>query len=195
MDKDTSYIAFILDMSMSMNAVREATISGFNHFLAEQQTDPQSCIFKLIMFDHLYEVRADWQDIHGIEPLSLTTYVPRRDTALLDAMGKTIIETGEKLAAMPEGERPGHVIIAILTDGMENASREFGEAQVVAMMEHQKEVYNWQFLFLASDIRTQSSPVAMAAGPQNNLAFAATRVGTQEAFTTTSSNVTRLRNS
>lgn len=195
MKDNLSYIALVMDMSGSMAAIRDGAIIGFNEFLKGQQADPNPASFKLIMFDDKYEVRQEWVEISKVAPLTWDTFVPRGSTALLDAIGRTIVETGDHLTDMPEAERPGHVIIAILTDGQENASRLYNQDLVVEMMERQKDFYKWQFLFLASDIHTQQSAVALAAGPENNLAFAATNVGTQSAFATTTSNVTRMRNS
>ncbi len=51
--------------------------------------------------------------------------MPRGSTALLDAQGRTIVELGRELAALPETERPSKVIVVTLTDGLENASKEY----------------------------------------------------------------------
>ncbi|MDF1789861.1 MAG: hypothetical protein P1U82_28640, partial [Verrucomicrobiales bacterium] len=83
--------------------------------------------------------------------LDATTYVPRGSTALLDAIGRTIIELGKKLAATPEEQRPGQVIVAIFTDGFENASREFDVHKINDLITQQRNDYNWQFLFLAAN--------------------------------------------
>jgi hypothetical protein len=81
----------------------------------------------------------------------MKTYSPDGSTALLDAIGRTIDETGSRLAAMPESQRPGKVIIAILTDGEENSSRVFNWAQISEKIRHQREVYKWEFLFLGAN--------------------------------------------
>ena len=52
---------------------------------------------------------------------------------------------------MQESERPEHVLCVIITDGLENASREHTSKDVKERIEHQKTVYNWQFEFLAAD--------------------------------------------
>jgi hypothetical protein len=83
--------------------------------------------------------------------LDTTTYVPRGSTALLDAIGRTVTELGQKLAATPEAERPGQVIVAIFTDGYENASRQFDLHQINDLITQQRNTYNWQFLFLAAN--------------------------------------------
>ena len=72
-------------------------------------------------------------------------------TALLDAVGRAINETGERLAKMNEQDRPGLVIFVIMTDGLENSSREFTKSQVKEMIEEQQSKYNWHFTFLGAD--------------------------------------------
>jgi len=81
----------------------------------------------------------------------MKTYAPDGSTALLDAIGRTIDETGARLAAMSEADRPGKVIIAILTDGEENSSGTFTWAQISDMIRHQQDVYKWEFLFLGAN--------------------------------------------
>ena len=72
-------------------------------------------------------------------------------TALLDAQGRTIVELGQELNHLPASERPGKVIVMTMTDGMENASQLYTDVQVAAMVEHQREVYKWQFLYLGAN--------------------------------------------
>ncbi len=72
-------------------------------------------------------------------------------TALLDAVGRAINETGGRLEALPETERPGLVVFVITTDGEENSSKEFTREQVKKMIAHQQEAYKWQFTFLAAN--------------------------------------------
>ena len=70
---------------------------------------------------------------------------------MLDAVGQAIQQTGERLASMPEPERPGLVIVVVMTDGLENSSCEFTKAQVKSLIQHQQEVYDWQFTFLGAN--------------------------------------------
>ena len=72
-------------------------------------------------------------------------------TALLDATGRLITDAGAALSALPENQRPGTVVVAIMTDGQENASREWTHAAVKALIEHQEQTYNWQFLYMGAD--------------------------------------------
>ena len=76
---------------------------------------------------------------------------PRGSTALLDAMGRLITDTGQKLAALPENERPGDVVVAIMTDGMENASHEWTHRAIKSLVEQQTKDHGWQLLYMCAD--------------------------------------------
>lgn len=69
-------------------------------------------------------------------------------TALLDAVGQTIDEVGERLAQTPEQDRPEKVVFVILTDGQENSSVAFSYDDIRRRIQHQENKYNWEFVFL-----------------------------------------------
>ena len=126
-------------------------IGGFNGFLESQQKLPGDARFTLVLFDHEYIVKYDERPIKDVPPLDEHTYVPRGTTALLDAIGRTIKTIGERLDKTPEPERTGKVIVAILNDGLENASQEFKPKQIRSMIEHQREKYAWEFIYLGAN--------------------------------------------
>ena len=140
-------IVVILDRSGSMDSCRSAMEEGFNSFIREQRSLPGECRVTLVQFDDVYEsvYRGLW--LHSVPPLRLE---PRGYTALFDAVGKTINEVGSRLAAMLEHERPGRVAVVIITDGCENASKEFSGEQVQRMISHQREKYCWEFIFMGA---------------------------------------------
>lgn len=151
MNKNLTEIAFVLDRSGSMESMKEQAITGFNHFLADQVSHPGDARLTLVLFDDEYLVPVAAKSLHEVPPLDSATYVPRNTTALLDAIGQTIDEIGQRLANTPEPERPGQVIVAILTDGLENASTRYTWADIAGRIKHQHECYHWQFLFLGAN--------------------------------------------
>jgi len=161
MNNNLTEIAYILDRSGSMASMVEPAIAGFNQFLKEQRGAPGQARLTLVLFDDEYLVPCRSIPIGEATELDTTTYVPRACTALLDAIGRTINELGERLAATPEDERPGQVIVAIFTDGLENASQEFDHHKISEMIRHQREAYNWQFLFLAANQDAIATAAAM----------------------------------
>lgn len=141
MDHSLTEIICVIDRSGSMGAIRSDAIGGFNTFLRDQQQESGTARMTLVLFDHEYEIRYDAVPLQEVEPLDTTTYVPRGTTALLDAVGRTIDDVGKRLADTDESERPAQVIIAILTDGLENASSDYSWERVSKMIEHQREKY------------------------------------------------------
>ena len=152
MKTNLTELVFILDRSGSMGGLESDTIGGFNSMLKKQQAEPGECRITTVLFDHLYEVLHDRIDIRAVGPITEKEYFVRGNTALLDAVGKTINKIGGVQKNTAEEYRAGKVIFVITTDGMENASREFGYDQIKAMVGHQKEKYGWEFIFLGANI-------------------------------------------
>lgn len=149
--KDKTEVACILDRSGSMLSIISDAIGGYNAFLEEQKKNPQEANLTVVMFDDRYEI-SYMGPLHNASAMTRETYVPRGNTALRDAIGRTINTLGSKLAATPEHVRPGRVIVVIVTDGEENASKEFSAEQIAHMIEHQRTKYSWEFIFLAANL-------------------------------------------
>ncbi|HET9143472.1 vWA domain-containing protein [Actinophytocola sp.] len=145
---DLTRIYFLLDRSGSMESIRTDTEGGFAAFVEEQRKAPGHCQVTLAQFDHRYDVVYSGVPVADIPPLVLK---PRGRTALLDAMGTLITDAGEELAALPENDRPGNVIVAVMTDGHENASREWTHSAIRALVERQTTTYSWQVLYMGAD--------------------------------------------
>jgi uncharacterized protein YegL len=174
-------IAFVLDRSGSMTACQEDAIAGFNHFLREQAAEPEGVHFSLVLFNETVELTADRVPIDQIAPLTPLTYQPGGSTALLDAVGHTIDKLGKQLAAMPAPERPGQVIVAILTDGYENSSQDYSWEEVAQRVERQTTVYNWTFFFLGANQDAWDTGQKMAMRRANTATYRSDGTGTAAA--------------
>lgn len=143
-----THLYFLLDRSGSMQSIKGDTEGGYNAFMAEQRSQPGECTVTLAQFDNEYEEVYRDRPIADVPPLALH---PRGSTALLDSIGRLITDAGARLAALPEHDRPGVIIVGIMTDGHENASREMTHAAVKRLIEQQTTDYGWQFLYLGAD--------------------------------------------
>ncbi|WP_197017185.1 VWA domain-containing protein [Pseudoxanthomonas suwonensis] len=150
---DRSHISVILDRTGSMQDIRADVVDGYNAFLAAQKDTPYPATLTLVQFDSQdpYEVLHAAADIASVPPLALEQYVPRASTPLYDAMGRGILDLETWLAAKPDAERPSKVIFVVVTDGQENASREFDRARVNRLVEAKKRL-GWDFMFLSADL-------------------------------------------
>lgn len=146
-----TYISMIVDKSGSMFNLITDTIGSYNRYLKEQKELPGEAKLSRTLFSNDVEIDK-LIDIQECEELSDKNYSTYGGTALLDAIGKSIDSLGQILNKMPESERPENVVVCILTDGMENASREYRFDTIRQKIEHQQSKYNWKFLFLGANI-------------------------------------------
>ena len=145
-------LVFILDRSGSMSGLEGDTIGGFNSMLTKQKQEPGECLVSTVLFDNEMEVIHDRVPLAQVPELTSKEYFVRGCTALLDAVGGAIHHIGNvHKYARPE-DRPERTLFVITTDGLENASRRYDYDKVKAMIERQKEKYNWEFLFLGANI-------------------------------------------
>lgn len=180
--KDLTEIIVVLDRSGSMDRVREATIEAFNGYVASQSSGEGEILFTLIQFDHEYEAVMTGEPIRGVAPLTSAKYIPRGSTALYDAIGRAIKETGERYSQLLEEERPGCVIFVVQTDGFENSSRVYSSAQINAMISEQCHRYSWQFVFLGANQDAIASAGQVGIAADAALSYDANAACTQAAF-------------
>lgn len=193
MQKNYTHISVVLDRSGSMRAIADDMIGGFNQFLAEQQKVPGKGTITLIRFDNEIDTVCDFINLLEAHPINQEILKPRGNTALLDAIGYGLAKTGERLASMAEDDKPNKVIFLIITDGQENASKEYTYKKISEQVSHQTEVYKWEFIFLGAnqDAIFTANKLGIQAG--NALTYAADDQGTTDALKDVSSNILTSR--
>ena len=152
MKKNLTELVFILDKSGSMSGLEKDTIGGFNSMLEQQRKVDGECVITTVLFDNRYELLHDRIDIRAVQPITGKEYFVGGSTALLDAIGKTIHKIGTVQKNTAEDYRAEKVMFVIITDGEENASRCYSSMQIRQMIQHQKERYGWEFIFLGANI-------------------------------------------
>lgn len=154
MNTNLTDITMVLDRSGSMSTIRNDVIGGVNEFLRTQRECDGQCVFSLVQFDT--ENPHEWvftaEPIRLVADLTEKTFQPRAGTPLLDAVGSTIVKIGERLSKIREEDRPGNVILVVVTDGEENSSKEFTRARVNEMSMHQQERYGWKVIFIGANL-------------------------------------------
>ena len=173
MNPHLTEIAYILDRSGSMQPMQEPAVAAFNDFIKSQLDVPGDARLTLIQFDDAYEVPVPAMPIQDVPQLTASTYTPRGSTALLDAIGRTIKETDRRITALPDNDKPGKVILAIFTDGMENASQEYTLKHIGDLIRLYRDQKGWEFLFLAAnqDAIASGSAMHMNASHSANVSY------------------------
>jgi len=141
-----THLTLVVDRSGSMSSVREEAEAGINALVAQQFALPGELTVTLSQFDNVFDT---------VQRMSTSPFTydlePRGMTALLDAVGMEIARTGQDLASLPEQERPGRVLLVVVTDGHENSSHEYSVERVRSMLKVQREQYGWEVRFLGAD--------------------------------------------
>jgi hypothetical protein len=185
---DLTHLYFLLDRSGSMQSIKSDTEGGFNAFITEQRAAVGDCRVTLAQFDDSYEVVYTDRPVADVPPLALA---PRGSTALLDAIGRLITDTGATLAAMPEDERPGNIVVAIMTDGQENASHEWHRPAVKALVQQQTTNYDWQFLYMGADQDAIEVGSGLGVGSDHSMSYG--RGNVNQMMSATSANLSSYR--
>ena len=193
-------ITVILDRSGSMQSIASDAIGGFNAFLAAQRREPSvgsgpgsdTTRLTLVLFDDQYEVPYKSIPLTEVPDLTDRTFLPRGSTALRDAIGRTLSKMTRSFAARPAEQKPATIILAILTDGEENASREYSAQHIADFIEAKKEL-GWQFVFLAANQDALATATDLRIDAADALNFVSTQAGTAAAFRDLSGKVSEKR--
>ena len=151
MNAEYLHIAVVLDASGSMGSLESDTKGSFNSFVADQRKTEGKTVFELWQFNTDIDQVVQPTDLASVPDDLMNRYRCGGGTAMNDAICTAIDDLGERFAAMPESDRPGDVMVVIITDGEENSSRKFTAGDVKTRIEHQRDVYNWKFIFLAAN--------------------------------------------
>lgn len=193
MKKGYTHITMLIDKSGSMDSIKSATEEAVESFIRNQKKVAGYATLSLIQFDDKYDVDYWMRPLaHVSNEFNLH---PRDMTAMFDAIATAIIDTGKALAALAEDERPETVIFAVMTDGQENASREFSQKSVRTMIKEQEQKYSWKFLFLGANQDAVLSAEKIGISSDSAITFGANAVGVRSVVEATSKVVTAMRTS
>lgn len=199
MRDDYTHICIIRDCSGSMQCIASDMDGGLNTFLEEQKREDGYATISLYDFS----TRSWWNHDDTCNVRKVIDFASLRDldqitgikssggTPLYDAEGTAIADTGDRLAAMPEADRPAKVIMVIITDGLENQSCKYTRQEIVNMIKRQETQYNWQFVFLGAN--QDAHQEGLLHGVRNTMNYGVHAQGVGNAFCSLSAGVTRAR--
>lgn len=167
-------LIFLIDRSGSMYGSEDDTIGGFNSFIEKERKNEFNTNVTAILFDHEYEMLYKRKSINDVNLLTREEYYVRGSTALLDAIGKTIISLDKEI--------DNKVLFVIMTDGMENSSVEFSKAQITNMINN----HNWEFIFIGADIDSYAEAGHIGIRKSRVANYRKSAEGIERAFTSVS---------
>jgi len=193
MKKNSTELVFILDKSGSMAGSESDTIGGFNSMLEKQKAVEGECRITTVLFDHNYTLLHDRVDIQSVSPMTDKEYCVGGSTALIDAIGLTIAKLVKAQKNATEDSRADKVMFVIITDGMENSSREYSAKSVRRMIEHEKKKYGWEFFFLGANIDSVQTAGRFGIDARHSADYVPDREGARLNFESMSHVACRMR--
>ena len=142
----------ILDESGSMSSIKPQIISGFNELVQsikgiEEQFPEQEHIISLVSFNDIENKILHFVDpVEKLDVINDSNYKPASLTPLYDAMGFSI----SKLQHYLDGKENYNVLVTVLTDGEENASKEYTGSAIKKLVDDLKQ-QNWTFTYIGAD--------------------------------------------
>lgn len=171
------YNLIILDKSGSMASIKEEALSGYNETLGMirsaqlKHLDTQDHFVSLAAFcDCGIQMIYDKTPIKDAENLTSKDYQPCCCTPLLDAVGKSV----QKLRKAIADDKTAAVLVTIITDGLENSSKEWDGKAVRKLVEECREL-GWSFSYIGADHDVEE--VAYGLSIQNTTKFQKTKKG------------------
>ena len=170
-------IVFVLDRSGSMIQVKDDAIGGFNQFVADQKKNDPETRMTLVQFNHRYQPQYESIKLSKVKELDESSYIPDGWTALLDAIGKTLVNAMKR-----RKDKKGKTVVAILTDGLENASEEYKKDAVKTLIEECQDKLDWTFFFLGANVDAFSEASGLGIPTAHAATFQHTGKGTRSVY-------------
>ena len=195
MKNNITELVFILDRSGSMAGLESDTVGGFNSMIEKQKDLGGECYVSTVLFDHESEVLHDRVKLGEIRKMTEKDYTVRGSTALIDALADAIRHIGNIHKYARAEDVPEHTMFVITTDGQENSSHRYTSDEVKKMIEHQKEKYGWEFLFIGANIDAVETAARYGISKNRSVNYNADTEGTDVLFRCVSRAVSNFRGS
>lgn len=179
MNSKYTHVTLLVDRSGSMDRIANDMMGGIKNYLKglNPSTTNDKCLINMYEFDDRFDVVCENTQVQMVGDYKL---VPRGWTQLLDAMGQTITRMGKYFDSLPAEEKPGKVIVLVVTDGKENRSTKFNKEQIRKMVDEQTNTYKWEFVFIGAGLNDFSDAASIGVAVNNMNRYDATPAGVEK---------------
>lgn len=195
MGNRTTELVFIIDQSGSMYGLETDTIGGFNSVLDRQREESGCAYVSTVLFNDRCQVIHDRENIKNISHMRRHDYRPSGSTALYDAVGGAIHHISNIHKYAKKRDIPDKTLFVIITDGMENSSRNYNAYRIREMISQRKEKYGWEFLFLGANMDVEAAAEDMGIGSDRAVRYCCDRAGTEISYEAVNNTVSCFRTS
>ena len=186
-------LVFILDRSGSMSGLESDTVGGFNTMIEKQKKQNAPCYVSTVLFNHTSEVLYDRVKLGEVQKMTEDDFFVGGSTALMDAIGGAIHHIGNIHKYIRPEDVPANTMFVIMTDGMENASRNYSSDRVKQMIERQKKRYGWEFLFIGANIDAVETAARYGIDADRAVNYHADKEGTRVVYQSVANAVCNVR--
>ena len=186
-------LVFILDRSGSMSGLESDTVGGFNTMIEKQKKQNAPCYVSTVLFNNTSEVLYDRVKLGEVQKMTEEDFFVGGSTALMDAIGGAIHHIGNIHKYIRPEDVPANTMFVIMTDGMENASRNYSSDRVKQMIERQKKRYSWEFLFIGANIDAVETAARYGIDADRAVNYHADKEGTRVVYQSVANAVCNVR--
>jgi hypothetical protein len=178
----------IMDRSGSIADILAGQQGGLREFFASEEKVPGKATFSLWDFDTEIRCRASLASLDTVRSYLIE---PRGMTAMHDAVGDAVSAEGEKLAGLPEDQRPEDVTVIIASDGLENASKRRTGPEVAALLSHQQDAYGWRVIYMGTNQDAFAEGAKIGARESSSVHYANSDAGSRNAWAASAAMLSR----
>lgn len=192
MNEATTILVSIIDRSGSMSGLEQKTIEGFNHFLKGQREVKGDVEVNTVLFDDQFEILHNKLPIQHVPAMTHEQYFTRGSTALLDAIGRSIHHIETRITHA-EKRLADKIIFLIITDGMENSSRQYSFEIIRSLIKKHTKNDGWEFIFMGANMDAVKEAARYGIHANRSMNYRATEKGVEHVYRSANIMATKIR--